>query len=421
MPRVPDPEKQPRRTGLSRLRPSLSCQGRHSRHARRGSPASWGRTPLTIEVGQPVRRVLLVGLRTLGDVVLTTGAIPFFREHFPEARVDYLTRPAYASLLADEQALHRVLQIPGRSGISSFEYLRRYGAFLKQLRESHYDLVIDFFVRGPRSRLITLATGAPLRMGMITHESLLKSRINALVYTRRISPPVQIPRETDRVSYLLSRISRTPERTLPCLTVTEENIRETGAFLEKHSPSGQDFWVLFYGSGIPQKNWHPDRFAEIARRLAGTGVDVYCLGGEMDRAAEGALARSLGSSPPGIHFGTQLPWGILKGLCHLAKGAVGNDSGPLHLAQAVGCPSVVVFGPGDHVSYPPFLGRAVFGSLACQPCQSFAGHCPDNQCMTAVSVETVWEAIRTLPSRTPLPEGIPLAQSPRFRSPREGG
>lgn len=112
----------------------------------------------------------------------------------------------------------------------------------------------------------------------------------------------------------------------------------------------------------------------------------------MDRTVQETLREILGKTW-GVHFHTQLPWGTLKAICQLADGALGNDSGPIHLAQAVGCYSIVLFGPGDHVSYAPFLGRMLRGKLACQPCQSFSSLCPDNQCMKAISVDSVWNVI----------------------------
>jgi len=324
--------------------------------------------------------------------VLTTGAIPFLKEHFPEARIDYLVRPPYADLLSEEPDLGLVFPLPKSSGLGP---LLRYVKFLWEVRGRKYDLVIDFFSRGPRSRLITRVTGASRKIGMIDQNRPVNLWINRLVYTDQIVPPGQVARMSDRIPYLLSRIARPSNHVFPHLTVTDANIQAARAFFDRTSPSGKNYWLVFCGSGTDQKNWPADRFAEIARRLVREGMEVFCLGGEMDRPAQKAFARSLGERVPSIHIETQLPWGTLKGVCHLAMGAIGNDSGPLHLAQAVGCPSIVLFGPGDHVSYAPFLGHAVFGSLACQPCQSFANRCPDPQCMTSLSVETVWEAVRS--------------------------
>jgi ADP-heptose:LPS heptosyltransferase len=417
MSRTPDAQERSGWPGLFGLFPSVSRAGRYSGHAGRGSPPLDGSPALKTSAPRPVDRILLIGLRTLGDIILTTGTLAFLKEHFPEARIDYLTREAYSSLLSDEPSLHRALALPARSGRSSLDYLRAYGAFLKELRDRRYDLVIDFFARGPRSRIITRVTGASRRMGMVDKDSRLPPFLDRRLYTDRVTPPGQIALTTDRINYLLSRIARPRTHYRPKLAVTAGNLGSARELLAKDRVTEKRYWVVFCGSGVPAKNWPVERFAEIARKFIQKGEAVYCLGGEMDRTVQEAFSRALerdgvrvptpgtDGSGPRVHLYTGLSFGTLKGLCHLAKGAVGNDSGPLHLAQAVGCASVVVFGPGDHVSYAPFLGRAVHGGLACQPCQSFAGKCPDNQCMKAVSVETVWREISSLPEFLPSPSG----------------
>lgn len=335
-----------------------------------------------------------MGLRTLGDVILTTGSFSFLKEALPGCRIDYLTRHAYADLLREEPALHRVLTLPTRTGGSRWRDRLTYLRFLDTIRRERYDLVVDLFSRGPRSRVITWWSGARRRMGLIDHENRIDRMVNRIVYTDRVAVPVQIDRMVDRIPYLLSRIKKPRVYPLPALCVSSTDLSAAREMLSRVLRPGRPYWIFFYGSGISSKNWPVDRFAEIARRLAESGVDVFCLGGEMERTLQESLRHALGGPVPGIHVHLQVPWGLLKGLCHMAEGVLGNDSGPIHLAQASGCPALVLFGPGDHVSYAPFLGRAIRGQLACQPCQAFSALCPDNRCMTALLVDTVWAEIR---------------------------
>ena len=404
MPRLPDAQKQPRRSLLPALRASLSGPGRHSGDAGRGghSPCNRRRSPpLKTAPSAPVRNILLIGLRSLGDVILTTGAISALRELYPGARIDYLTRAPYDSLLEEEPGIHRAFCLPSRKK-SLFSNLWVYGRFLLEIRRQGYDLVIDFFARGPRSRIITLFSGATFRLGLVDKSAWIHRRLDRYIYTMAVCPPVQLALTRDRIPYLISRLGRLGGVHLPRLTVNDKDLTRARDLLAEEGILEGRYWIFFCGSGARTKNWPPDRFSEIAGRLLGEGFHVLCLGGMADREQQEAFSASFGTLPPGVHLRTQLPWGTLKGLCRLARGTLSNDSGPAHLAQAVGSPCLVLFGPGDHVSYAPFFGSFLKADLACQPCQTFAARCPDNQCMKLISSEAVWEEIRRLPAPSAL-------------------
>jgi len=257
--------------------------------------------------------------------------------------------------------------------------------------------VIDFFARGPRSRLIAWLSEAPRRLALVDKASWIHRRLDRHLYTRTVSPPVQLALTRDRIPYLVGRLGSLKLPHLPRLSVGSPDLEAARRLLSEEGLLEGRYWIFFCGSGARTKNWPADRFAEIARRLLEEGLHVLCLGGRADREAQEAFGAAVGTTRPGIHTRNELPWGTLKGVCRLARGILSNDSGPAHLAQAVGTPSVVLFGPGDHVSYAPFLGTFVKADLACQPCQSFAGLCPDNQCMKLISADAVWEEIRRLP------------------------
>ncbi|MGC8529474.1 MAG: glycosyltransferase family 9 protein [Leptospirillia bacterium] len=331
----------------------------------------------------------------MGDIILTTGVAAGLARRYPQARIDYLTRAPYDRLLCEEPILNRVIVLPEKTS-GSLGFLRRYLNFLEELRRTRYDLVVDFFSRGPRSRLIARVTGAPYRLGLVDRSFPGSRWINRFVYTRTSTPPIQLALTVDRMVHLLSRIfslsSLPTGSALPVLTVTEDNLSAAQTLLAQDFSSNVPVVLIFCGSGIPSKNWPAPRFAEIAKRLVERGLGVLFLGASSDHGQMEQVRNSLADSP-GIVFREDLPFGTLKGLCRLSRGILGNDSGPLHLAQATGSRVLVLFGPGDHVSYAPFRGRFLKADLACQPCQSFANHCPDNRCMKEIPVEEVWNAL----------------------------
>ncbi len=331
----------------------------------------------------------------MGDVILTTGVVAALSNRFPGARIDYLTRSPHDQLLREEKTLENVIALPRKESgkIASF---RQYIHFLRYLRQNRYDLVIDFFSRGPRSRIITFATRAPFRLGLVDRGFPGHYWIDPVIYTRISSPPVQLALTVDRMNHLLSRIfslaTLPSPSSSPTLTVTDNNIAAAQEVLMSSFSGERPLFLIFCGSGIPTKNWPAQNFAEIARRLVDRGVGVLFLGAASDHRQMERVRENI-ENPTGVIFQENLPFGTLKGLCRLSIGILGNDSGPLHLAQATGQKVVVLFGPGDHVSYAPFHGRFLKANLACQPCQAFANHCSDNRCMQEISVEDVWHTL----------------------------
>ena len=340
------------------------------------------------------KNVLLVGLRAFGDMVLTQPAISAVRDSCPDARIDYVMEAAYSSLFDEEPDLTRVLSLPRRNqekNESSFDYYKRYGSFLREIRSASYDVAVDLFSRGPRSRSLVFASGAGRRVGTADHKNLL---IDHVVYTDQIVVPNQLTHLTDQILHVMSRLGFKTQRNLPRFVVTPENDLSArsllGSFGEKYAG---EFMILLPGSGSSTKNWPADRYVELGFELLRKGFPLLVLGGKNDSDAVGSVVRGL-DALPGVYLSrfrgiVQNDLNTLKGIISLSTGAIGNDSGPLHLTQSIGKKALVLFGPGDHVSYRPFSGGMVRKGLACSPCQSFSSLCPDNQCMKSIDVNSV--------------------------------
>ena len=347
------------------------------------------------------KKVLLVGLRAFGDMVLTQPAISAVRDSCPDARIDYVMEEAYSSLFQDESDLNRVISLPRRNqsgNESSFEYYKRYGSFLREIRNASYDVAVDLFSRGPRSRSLVFASRARRRVGTADHRNPL---LDHFFYTDQIVVPNQLTHLTDQILHVMSRLGFRTQRSLPQFIVTKENdfaaCELLGRFGEEYS---EDFLILFPGSGAPAKNWPAIRYVELATELLRKGFPLLVLGGNNDSEAVASVVRGIDAST-GVDLSRfkgliQNDLNALKGIISLSVGAIGNDSGPLHLTQAIGKKTLVLFGPGDHVSYRPFHGGMVRKGLACSPCQSFLSVCPDNQCMKSIDVNSVlgaWEKL----------------------------
>jgi ADP-heptose:LPS heptosyltransferase len=339
-----------------------------------------------------VKKILFVGLRALGDMILVLPAIRAVRDTCSDAQIHVLVDQPLEKLFAEEPLIDRIVVLPrgNRRKNQKIQDFLRYSRFLLDLRKERYDLAIDLFTRGPRSRIIVFSSGATRRLGLRDHVHFP----DRWVYTDQSRIPNSLNQLFDQESYLIGRLGFSPKNDFPELTLHPHNLEEARALMGALPTEGEKgFLAVFPGSGLPNKNWPARNFRDLMIRILQRGLRIVVLGGPLDADPFGQLKEFFPEPDPRICWIRQSDLTVLKGILALSRGAVGNDSGPLHMAQAVGKSVVVLFGPGDHISYRPYRGRMVHAGLACSPCQSFVKDCPDNQCMKAISVNQVEEAL----------------------------
>ncbi len=349
-----------------------------------------------------MKKVLFVGLRSLGDMVLTMPAVRSIYDSCPDSQIDYLMERPYAQLFSEEPMIRKVIPLPRPVKDHSppkTHVQKSYFRFLQEIRSEQYDVVFDLFTRGPRSRVIVAASNARRRVGIWDHPIPM---IDSWIYTDQFIIPNAMTHMFDQMQYLTSRLGFRAKQTTPMLTVHPENIIDAKSLLGSFPTQGhQEFLTVLPGSGMKNKNWPPARFARLIEVLINLGIPVLLLGGPNDREAVNEVLQMIPRDRPLFKWILQSNLSTLKGIFSLSRGVIGNDSGPLHLAQSVGKKVVALFGPGDHVSYRPFRGTLVRKRLSCSPCQSFANECPDNQCMKSIGTEEVLLALEEQGLLTP--------------------
>jgi ADP-heptose:LPS heptosyltransferase len=140
----------------------------------------------------------------------------------------------------------------------------------------------------------------------------------------------------------------------------------------------------------------PDRFAEVARRaIDRDGMRVVVVGAEKDREATDRIAERLGDDATVL---MDLPLGVLAGVLRKCAKFISNDTGPMHLAVAVGTPTLALFGPGNFERFAPRDAPhvAIREHIACSPCKQFSSRCRDNVCMQLITVDRVWGEVESL-------------------------
>jgi heptosyltransferase I len=286
----------------------------------------------------PDARFLLVRLGSLGDVIHALPAASALRDAFPEARIDWLIEPQWRRLLEGNPDLTEIISLERKSAGGLISTIRK-------LRAARYTCAIDF--QGLyKSALPALASGAPRRIGFTT--TYAREGFASLLYTDRINP-----RGAHKVDHNLTLAevagARTASPRFP-LTPSPEDEKQVTQELARHNIA--DFYVLNPGGGWRSKCWPPERYGELHHRLAvqhGWRAVISFGPGEEKLAQE--LISAAGSRPPvAISFGL----GPLMALLRRAKFVVSADTGPLHLASALGTPVVGLYGPTDPARNGPY-------------------------------------------------------------------
>lgn len=360
------------------------------------APLSWRHGPRPVE---PPQRVLLLRLERIGDLLMVLESIAMARTAWPAAQIDLAVGSWNAPLAALIPGLNRIDQVdvPWLAREGTGLTARGLIAQANVWRARRYDLVVNF-EPDIRSNLLAWRTGAPLRVGYWTGGggSLLT---DALAY----DPEAHV---SANAHALIRHASGGGERHMarhPQLVPDAAAEAAADALLASASPPPGRLIGLHVSGGRESKQWHLVRFAEVGRQLvAETGAALVLTGGAGDREMVNQVRRALGSAQVIDAVGVlNLPGtaALLRRLDLLITG----DTGPMHLAAAVGTPVVALFGPSDPRRYGPLAAeqRILRVQLPCSPCgqvrlppERCRGHVPD--CMDGITVDVVMRAAREL-------------------------
>jgi ADP-heptose:LPS heptosyltransferase len=348
--------------------------------------------------GTSARRILIVRLGALGDVVHALPLLDALRREWPDARLGWLVEERNASVLAGHPQLDRLLVFPRRELSRLVRRGRLVAAlrlalrFLRELRAERFELTLDAQCN-LRSSLLARLSGARRRIGFAPPYTKEKAHWLA---TDRVVVPIGGQLKLERNLALLGPLGIDGRGAIPRLAVPEEARTAARAF--RAGVRAGELVALHPGvSGFGAfKQWAPERFAGLARRLfAERGTRCVVTWGPGERE----LGESVVAASGGAAFLAPETRSLqeLAALYEVCDAAVGGDTGPIHLAAALGVPVVGLYGPKDPAIYAPFdarRGRAsetVWKQVHCSPCG--LRRCDNVICMPAIEVEDVTRAL----------------------------
>ncbi len=337
------------------------------------------------------KKILVIRFSSLGDVVLTTALFPNLRHLWPDAEINVLTNEAYAAIFDNNPFVDHVwVMNPDKQSFSQLT---------KEIRQRNYDVIIDLQVN-PKSWLIRLVSGPPV---VVTVDKCTWARRGLILFKRK--------------NKSLERSVR--ERILDCLKPLEaERISDETQLFPKN---GDDILKTFSidststligiapGAQHKTKRWFPVRFAEAANRLGAIhGSTVLLLGNKNDRAVAQQIQPLIK-----VPFQDLTGWTSVAELVAIMSKLsflLTNDSGIMHIGDALSVPLVSLFGPTVRgFGFAPYRksSRVVeVVNLPCRPCTLHGDEqCPlgHHKCMDDIDLNAVLYAASSVFSAPSLP------------------
>ncbi len=332
-------------------------------------------------------RILLVRLRSLGDVVLMTPLLTVAKRGSP-CEVGVVVEQPFDEMLRHHPEVDRVFVLkrgPGKL-ISRLQVLREIQSFGP-------DTAIDLH-GGSTSCFITTLSGAKTRVGYaqnlhgrfynvkVPDSSRLWGKEHVHTVEHQLSP----------LKYLGFPVEPVPPLKVP---IDEMDIHFIRIQLERRAIR-EHFVLIHPGAAFDTKQWESEKFVSLAERLVKMSLSVVITAGPDG----GTLLENIRSlSPPEVHFINPLSLGKFSALTSLCSLYVGNDTGTTHIAAALGKKIVVIWGSSDFKAWHPWgVKHALLKSeLSCIPCPGYyCLHYPEPRCIRSIRVEPVLEAVKAL-------------------------
>jgi len=333
-----------------------------------------------------VNSILVRGVNWVGDTILTYPSVQGVKELFPHSRLTVLVPNHLIGLWKTFPCVDEIIPFQKRSGVGSVWEDVQISRFMRKRR---FDLAL-IFPRSFRSAFQIYLAGIPIRIGyqdegrslFLTHKIRRKGEVlhlHRVHYYRRLMEP-------------LGHLESVPS---PRLFLREEERGWAQKRLEELGLlDGRPLIGINPGAAYGlAKCWHPDRFAELGRRLSEKWkATALIFGREEERGMADKILKNLGGG--GVDFTGKTGLLQLAALLERCCLLVTNDTGTMHVASAVGTPVVAIFGSTDPVATGPWGdGHVVVKKeVSCSPC--FKRVCPtDHRCMELITVDEVEEVV----------------------------
>ena len=336
-----------------------------------------------------VSKILVFRLSSIGDIVLTTALLRCLRNTFPEAQIDYVVKKQFADILRCVPFVSNVIELDSKKGFSELRAIRN------RLKNEHYDVALDIH-KNWRSMFVCNTIGAKQVF-----------RFNKHVFRRWVLTTFHkdIYKEV-RPVYLrfidaAQQIGVAPDGKYTELVVPEQLSQSMkDIFTQANISFEKRIIALCPGASFSNKQWQVEKFQQLAKRVV-TEFDaqVILLGGKK----ESEMCETIANESGAVSFAGKFDLSQSIAALSMVSLTVANDTGMLHVSEALGVPVVGIYGPtARQFGYFPILPQskvAQIENLPCRPCTKMGmNHCPKKHfsCMNDISVDMVLALMRDI-------------------------
>jgi 3-deoxy-D-manno-octulosonic-acid transferase/heptosyltransferase-1 len=338
--------------------------------------------------------ILMIKLSAIGDVIHTLPALSALRKKVPDAHITWVIEETAADLIMDHPALDRVIISRRKSWLNDVKTgrfgrpIKEFIKFVQALRDRPYDLVIDFHGLF-KSAVIVLLSGGRRKLGYDSMQEL-----SGLFYSEKIPEDMKkhaVDRYLDFLHYLGANVEA-PEFAIP---IGKDRQTHVASILQAEGIDIEKPFVAVSPVALWEtKLWQDEKFARLCDRIVGElNIPVIITGSAHEKPYTESIIKEAKTAKV-VNLAGQTTLKDLACLYRQAAVVVTTDSGPMHIATAVGTPVVALFGPTDPRRTGPYgPGHTVISkALPCSPC--FLKTCESQQCMRDITVEEVFEAVK---------------------------
>ena len=340
--------------------------------------------------------ILIVKLSAIGDVIHTLPALNAIRKAYPVARITWLVEEAAQDLVRGHSALDRVLVSQRKRWLKElrsslfFHAMREICDFIQELRDTHYDMILDFQALLKSGILIAMARGKR-KIGF--GKGLEHMEYSYLFLNERLPAVSMEHHALSRGLMLLNSLGISAPEVEYKLPISDHDRQKVEDLLRRYGlVNHKKFVAVNPVAKWESKLWSNRKFSQLADRII-TQYDagVVFTGSLEDHQTIHKI--KAGMKAPAINLAGETTLKMLAALFDKADVVVSTDTGPMHLAVAVGTPVVALFGPTAPWRTGPYGPghQVVTAGQGCAPC--FKRNCPTCDCMALISVDQVFDAV----------------------------
>jgi len=354
-------------------------------------------------------KILIVRLGAMGDILHALPAVTSIRAALPEATIGWLVEENWSELLtakghkADPEALsppkpvvnliHTINTKRWRKRLFHSETMAEVRGDIKRLRETHYDIALDF-QGNAKSAIAGWMSSAPEMAGYVDPREAIARVFYKHTFARQGEHVIE--QNQQLAKQVLAGVLPGGELPLvapqlPCDLAAKQWVDE-----QIKSLGIASYAMVTPGAGWGAKQWPPERFGEVAQALARHNLRTLVN----TAPGEESLAQAVVEASKGTAFSIQCSIGQLIALTRRARIFIGGDTGPLHLAAALGIPVVAIFGPTDPARTGPYGTQAIV-LRSPESETTFSHHAEPEQGLLKITVEEVVSAARYLLTANP--------------------